>query len=92
MIKQGFSPSKVPDGLDAVVIGSGLGGMGTAAILSKAGKKVLVLEQHDQVKEDWKVQKTQKGLSVLAYRRAVAATRTSTRVTSSTLEYITWAN
>ncbi len=49
MIKQGFSPSKVPDNLDAVVIGSGLGGLGTAAILSKAGKKVLVLEQHDQV-------------------------------------------
>jgi len=27
-----------------------LGGLSTASMLSKAGKKVLVLEQHDQVK------------------------------------------
>lgn len=31
---------------DAVVIGSGIGGLTTAAMLSAAGKKVLVLEQH----------------------------------------------
>lgn len=31
---------------DAIVIGSGMGGLTTAAILSKAGKAVLVLEQH----------------------------------------------
>ncbi len=31
---------------DAVVIGSGIGGLTTAACLSKLGKKVLVLEQH----------------------------------------------
>lgn len=30
------------------MIGSGIGGLTTAALLSKAGKKVLVLEQHDQ--------------------------------------------
>ena len=29
-----------------IVIGSGMGGMTTAAMLSKLGKKVLVLEQH----------------------------------------------
>ncbi len=39
---------KVPEELDAIVIGSGIGGLSVAAILSKAGWKVLVLEQHDQ--------------------------------------------
>ncbi|XP_064108967.1 LOW QUALITY PROTEIN: all-trans-retinol 13,14-reductase-like [Macrobrachium nipponense] len=48
VLKQGFSKDKIPDGLDAIVIGSGIGGLSTAALLSKAGKKVLVLEQHDQ--------------------------------------------
>ena len=48
MIKQNFSMSKVPNNLDAIVIGSGIGGLTVAAILSKAGKRVLVLEKHDQ--------------------------------------------
>ena len=49
VIKQSFSMQKVPThGLDAIVIGSGIGGLSTAAIMAKAGKKVLVLEQHDQ--------------------------------------------
>jgi all-trans-retinol 13,14-reductase len=33
-------------GYDAIVIGSGLGGMAFAAIMAKMGKKVLVLEKH----------------------------------------------
>ena len=49
VLKQSFSMQKVPkDGLDAITIGSGIGGLSTAAIMAKAGKKVLVLEQHDQ--------------------------------------------
>eukprot|EP00058_Branchiostoma_floridae_P011488 XP_002596976.1 hypothetical protein BRAFLDRAFT_121336 [Branchiostoma floridae] len=44
----GFTTKKVPDDLDAIVVGSGIGGLCTAALLAKTGKKVLVLEQHDQ--------------------------------------------
>lgn len=44
----GFSQKKVPSDLDVIVIGSGIGGLSCAAILAKTGKKVLVLEQHDQ--------------------------------------------
>ncbi|XP_077350811.1 all-trans-retinol 13,14-reductase [Festucalex cinctus] len=48
VLKQGFLASKVPDNLDAVIIGSGIGGLGLAVLLTKVGKKVLVLEQHDR--------------------------------------------
>ncbi|XP_006790992.1 inactive all-trans-retinol 13,14-reductase [Neolamprologus brichardi] len=48
VIKQGFSVDKVPKNLDVIVIGSGIGGLTAGATLAKAGKKVLVLEQHDQ--------------------------------------------
>nr|XP_057905052.1 all-trans-retinol 13,14-reductase [Doryrhamphus excisus] len=48
VLKQGFLASKVPDNLDAVVVGSGIGGLALAAMLAKVGKKVLVLEQHDR--------------------------------------------
>ncbi|CAJ1076264.1 all-trans-retinol 13%2C14-reductase [Xyrichtys novacula] len=48
VLKQGFLASKVPTDLDAVIIGSGIGGLGLAVLLAKVGKKVLVLEQHDR--------------------------------------------
>ena len=48
VLKQAFSLDKVPDHLDAIIIGSGIGGMTTGAIMAKAGKRVLILEQHDQ--------------------------------------------
>ncbi len=41
-----YRPSRLEGPYDAIVIGSGMGGMTTAACLSKLGKKVLVLEQH----------------------------------------------
>ncbi|XP_068444593.1 all-trans-retinol 13,14-reductase-like [Clinocottus analis] len=47
-LKRGFRADRVPVALDAVVIGSGVGGLTAAALLSKAGKRVVVLEQHDQ--------------------------------------------
>jgi hypothetical protein len=42
-----YRPSKVESGeYDAIVIGSGVGGLTTASLMAQAGKKVLVLEQH----------------------------------------------
>ena len=45
-IRDGYSKKKIPENLDAIIIGSGISGLTTAALLSKVGKKVLVLEQH----------------------------------------------
>ena len=41
----GFGIAQVPAELDVVVIGSGIGWLAAASILSAAGKRVLVLEQ-----------------------------------------------
>ncbi len=39
VIKDIYRPTKVPSDLDAIVIGSGIGGLTTAALLAKAGQK-----------------------------------------------------
>ena len=41
-----YAASEIDTHYDAIVIGSGLGGLTTAALMAKAGKKVLVLERH----------------------------------------------
>lgn len=41
-----YRSSRLDDAYDAIVIGSGIGGLTTAMSLSTMGKKVLVLEQH----------------------------------------------
>ena len=44
--KNRYTINKVPQEIDVIVVGSGMGGLTTAGLLSKFGKKVLVLEQH----------------------------------------------
>lgn len=41
-----YKPDLVKDPFDAIIIGSGIGGLAAAALLAKEGRKVLVLEQH----------------------------------------------
>ncbi len=44
--KRYFTEELAQQKFDAIVIGSGIGGLSTAGFLTKAGKKVLVLEKH----------------------------------------------
>lgn len=45
-LSKSYKQSKPTGNFDAIIIGSGLGGMSTAAFLTKEGKRVLVLERH----------------------------------------------
>ncbi len=42
-------PRSIADSYDAIVIGTGLGGLTAAAILARSGKRVLAVERHDRV-------------------------------------------
>ena len=67
--------AEATDEWDAVVVGSGIGGLSCAAILANAGKRVLVCEAHDRaggVAHDYEVQ----GFTF----EAASATRRSDRV------------
>lgn len=48
VLKVGFTTDRIPKDLDVAIVGSGIGGLLAGALLTKAGKRVCVFEQHDQ--------------------------------------------
>ena len=44
--KNRYSVKKIPKDIDILILGSGISGLISGALLAKSGKKVLVLEQH----------------------------------------------
>lgn len=50
LLKRRYRGKKsIPENIDVIVVGGGVSGMGTAALLAKAGKRVLVLEQNESL-------------------------------------------
>lgn len=48
LLRTTFNENKVPSSVDVIIIGSGMSSLVCAGCLSRMGKKVLVLEQHDR--------------------------------------------
>jgi NADPH-dependent 2,4-dienoyl-CoA reductase/sulfur reductase-like enzyme len=47
LLRKKYNGKKNIDEVDTIIIGSGMSGLSCAAVLSRLGKKVLVLEQHE---------------------------------------------
>ena len=45
-VGESFKRAQISEQYDAIIIGSGIGGLSCAALLAKEGKKVLILEKH----------------------------------------------
>jgi len=41
-----FNKNRIPENIDTIIIGSGMGGLCCGGLLSKAGQRVVILEQH----------------------------------------------